>query len=126
MQVRLESKQDGLFRFKVNGRLTTQTLRNLDDPLDAMGDVVYRGMVLFDMVDAEFLDSSGINWLLQCHKRCDQAGGRLVIHSIPSLILNVLMVVRMNDIFDTAENEVAAITLAQQPRESGEEKPDEG
>ena len=56
MQVRLESKQDGLFRFKVNGRLTTQTLRNLDDPLDAMGDVVYRGMVLFDMVDAEFLE----------------------------------------------------------------------
>ena len=54
--------------------------------------------ILLNLERTTFIDTSGIAWLLSCHKRCLQAGGRFVLHSAPPLIDQTLRVLRMEDI----------------------------
>lgn len=115
MEMTLLSDKDGICRYKISGSVTQKDLRKFEDPFEADGAKAYAKKILFDMSDTEFLDSSGISWLLVCHKRCREAGGQLVLHSLPQMVNNVLMVVRMNLVFDLAENEKSALALS--PRE---------
>ena len=115
MQVQLESQNDSTFIFRLSGRITQRTLRKFTDPLEQLGEEAYQRVVLFNMADAEFIDSSGVNWILAVHKQCREAGGRLVLHSIPKLVHNVLMVLRMNEVLEFAEDETSAIQQGQQP-----------
>lgn len=112
MQMTLLSDKDGISRYKVSGSVTQPKLRKFDDPLEAGGTEAYGKKILFDMSETEFLDSSGISWLLVCHKRCREAGGQLVMHSLPKMVNNVLMVLRMNLVFYVAENEKSALALS--------------
>jgi len=118
MQVTLLSDKDGICSYTISGSVTQQKLRKFDDPLEAGGAEAYGKKNLFDMSGTEFLDSSGISWLLVCHKRCREAGGQLVMHSLPKMVNNVLMVLRMNLVFDIAENEKAALALSPKEEEA--------
>ena len=110
MQVELISNDGNVTCFRLSGKVTQQTLRKLEDPLESMGDEIYRQRVLFDMSKAEFVDSGGVGWILKCHKRCRERGGRLILHSITPLVHNVMLVLRMNEVFDLAENAQEALS----------------
>jgi anti-anti-sigma factor len=80
-----------------------------DEPLAEMfGHDVYARPILMGLAGSEYMDSSGVSWLLMCHKRCKQAGGRLVIHSFPPLIAQILKVLRMELVLELAANEADA------------------
>jgi anti-anti-sigma factor len=55
------------------------------------------------------IDSSGVNWLLQRRSRFRQEGGRLVLHSLPPTIENVLKMLRMQRVLEIAEDEASAL-----------------
>lgn len=111
MQVELISNDGSVSVFKLSGKVTQQTLRKVEDPLESAGDDVYHQRVLFDMGKVDFVDSGGIGWLLKIHKRCRERGGRLILHSITPLVHNVMLVLRMNEVFDLAENSQEALSL---------------
>jgi anti-anti-sigma regulatory factor len=52
-----------------------------------------------------------MGWLLLCNKRFREADGRLVIHSVPPVVLDVMKVMRLDRVLKLAEDEVAALAM---------------
>jgi len=101
----------------IEGALTQKQLHDADQILkDLIGDDVYSRRVLINLTSTNFIDSSGINWLLVCHKRFIENDGRMVLHSIPPLVDNVLKILRMESVFETAADESGASQLLQSSR----------
>lgn len=114
MQLALISADSDLARLRLSGRVTQESLAADADPiLDLLGADGYGRRVLVDLSQAEFLDSSGVGWLLSCHKRFRQGQGRFILHSIPPLVRRTLQILRMELVLKLANDEAEAETLAQ-------------
>ena len=70
------------------------------------------GPLLLDLGAADFIDSSGLSWLLMWHKRYASAGAKLVLHSIPPMVGDVLRMMRLDSVFNIAADEKAARAIA--------------
>lgn len=82
------------------------------EPLGALlGEGGYGRKVLMDFSEADFVDSSGLSWLLVCHKRFRLAGGQVVLHSVPVVVMQVLQVLSLDRAFDMADDESAALRV---------------
>jgi anti-sigma B factor antagonist/stage II sporulation protein AA (anti-sigma F factor antagonist) len=115
MELSVRSRGDGIIRLSVAGRITLREVGGAD-PLRALaGEQVYGERILLNLQSVEFLDSSGVSWLLNCHIRCREAGGALVLHTIHPLALKVLTTLRMHHVLTLAENEEDALKLARPP-----------
>ena len=109
--VKLENAGD-VVRLACEGEVTQQSLASGRDELrEVLGPDGFKSPVLLSLASATYLDSSGISWLVIAHKHCVQAGGRLVIHSVPPLIDQVLRLLRMHTVLHLAANENAARAL---------------
>jgi anti-anti-sigma factor len=118
MQITIHGQDQGITRIGVKGAITQKKVSQAEKLLpDLLGKDVYRQKVLFSMQESDFIDSSGINWLLICHKRFAADGGRLVLHSIPELADKVLRILRLENVFEIAADETQARQLVQQPRQ---------
>ncbi len=92
-----------------SGTVSRSAMPGGDEPLAEMfGLDVYARPILIGLADSEYMDSSGVSWLLMCHKRCKQAGGRLVVHSLPPMISQILKVLRMELVLELATSEADA------------------
>ena len=115
MELSVQSHGDGVIRLSAAGRVTLRDVSG-PDPLRAVaGEQVYGERILINLQAVDFLDSSGVSWLLNCHIRCREAGGALVLHTIHPLALNVLTTLRMHNVLTLAESEDDAIKLARRP-----------
>ncbi len=113
MKISIDSDDGSTVCMKLNGSVTQQEIALLADPLsDLLGPDAYRRRVCMDLGNTGFLDSSGINWLIISNKRFQEQGGRLVLHSLPPLVMNVIKVLRMQRVFQIAETPQAAKSLA--------------
>lgn len=84
----------------VSGQVTQRELAPLTEPLlELLGPNGYARQVRLDLSDTNFLDSSGVGWLLTCHKRMRQAGGNLTLHSPHPIVANVLRVLKLEKVF---------------------------
>jgi anti-sigma B factor antagonist len=85
----------------VTGRITQREIGPAVEPLqELLGEGAYARQVRLDLRETEFLDSSGVGWLLTCHKRIRQAGGRLTLHQPHPIVANVLRVLKLEKVFD--------------------------
>ncbi len=108
------SDDGGVLRLKAAGPITSNDASPPSDPLgDLLGSAGYTQKVVLSLAEVDFIDSSGVSWLLVRHKRFREAGGELVIHSVQPMVLQVLQVLRLNLVLNLAENESAALTLAE-------------
>ena len=114
MEATIQSVDGEHCRVSVGGEVIQRQLRKFTDPLEAEQGI-YGKKVLCDLSGTSLLDSAGVSWLLVTHKRCRENHGRLVLHSVPDLIMNVIKVLRLNLVFDIADDEAAAVKLAGQP-----------
>ena len=100
------STSDEITTVAISGRITYNTLDPGQDPLALQVPEIYSRRVFFDMSAVEYIDSSGVSWLLICHKRFREAGGKLVLHSINPMVKQVLGVLKLERVLhlaDTAE-----------------------
>jgi anti-anti-sigma factor len=112
MELKRLSEDDGVLRLQsVDPIARADPGAGLREMEDSLGDQGYAGKVLLSLSETEFIDSSGLSWLLTCQKRFCEAGGRLVIHSIPSSVSDVLMMMRLELVLELAEDESAALEL---------------
>ncbi|HEY5311847.1 MAG TPA: STAS domain-containing protein [Pirellulales bacterium] len=115
MQLALIADDNHLTLVALNGRITPDSFSHESEPLASLlGPGAYHRRVLLDLTDADYINSSGVGWLLVCHKRFRDAGGRLVIHSIPRLIRSVLEVLKMDQVFHLAGDLESARQMASQ------------
>lgn len=109
MKIKLAAEEGNLVKVHVSGPVTQRELSPVDEPLgDLLGTGGYSKQVLLDLADVSFLDSSGVGWLLTCHKRMKQSGGSLIIHSFSPIVSNVLRVLKLERVLQLAENVKAA------------------
>jgi len=78
---------------------------------ELLGTRGYAQPVVLSMAETRFIDSSGLSWLVVCHKRFVQAGGRLVLHSVSPAIMELFKMMRLELVLEIADNEDAAMEL---------------
>jgi anti-anti-sigma factor len=98
------SERDGITTVAIAGRITFSTLEPGQDPLAREMPDVYTRRVMLDLAGTEYIDSTGVSWLLTCHKRCREAGGRLVLVSLNPLVKQVLQVLKLDRVLHVADN----------------------
>jgi len=77
-----------------------------------LGPVGYGRRVLVSLAETRFIDSAGLSWLVLCHKRFCQGGGKMVLHSVTPAILELLHMMRLDLALYLAEGEAAALEMA--------------
>ncbi len=98
------TERDGITTVAIAGRITFATLEPAQDSLAREMPDVYSRRVLFDLAGTEYIDSTGVSWLLTCHKRCREGGGRLMLHSLTPLVKQVLQVLKLDRVLLIADN----------------------
>jgi anti-anti-sigma factor len=107
MQLNFASDQETV-AVTIKGRITHATLDIGNDPLATYNPDIYKRRVLFDLSGVDYVDSSGVSWLLTCHKRFREAGGKLILHSITPLVMQVIRVLKLDQVFCIADSARAA------------------
>ena len=115
MQLAIQAEEDDFVHVKITGKITQEHIGVAGDPLlDLLGAGVYDRNVLLNMSDADFVDSSGVSWLLVMHKHFKEGNGKMILHSVPQLIMNVFKVLNMHLVFQIAENGHDAARMARE------------
>lgn len=115
-QIQFEvSKSDtGPREVLLSGHVTGDGLRESGcDLATVFGEDVYDHPVLIDMRGTEFLDSSGIGWLLEQHKRFRSRSGKLILHSVPPIVAKVMQLMSLHRVLNIADDAKAACLLAE-------------
>ncbi|QDU95366.1 STAS domain-containing protein [Lignipirellula cremea] len=109
MKLTITSEKDNIVRAVMHGRITQKEVSTVAELFpDTLGQDAWSKNVLLNMESSEFIDSSGISWLLSTHRRFREKGGRLVLHTLTPSVMNVLRVLRMQLVLDVAESEALA------------------
>jgi anti-anti-sigma factor len=97
-------------RIKLDGNLTHRELPSEGDPLAVLlGPSVYKRRVLLDLSTAQYLDSSGIGWLLSSHKQFRLNGGKFILHSLQPMVMNVVKLLKLDSLLNLALDQRAAL-----------------
>jgi anti-anti-sigma factor len=109
MKLNLRSDEAGVCRLQTEGeiRLSDQS-RDLHLVESLLGPDCYARRILLDLQNTPYMDSSGVSWLVGFHKRCREAGGMLVLHSIPPSIMAILKLLHMDRYLNLVDDEQAA------------------
>jgi len=59
--------------------------------------------------EASYIDSAAIGWLLSLHKKMDEAGGKLVLHSMSPSVRRVLTMMRLESVLNLADGKAQAV-----------------
>jgi anti-anti-sigma factor len=103
MDLKLVDSTDGSIRVKATGPITPDAADQPRDPLiGLLGPQVFEHRVALDLEEADFISSSGIGWLLYCHKRFEQQGGKLELRSVSKPIDQVLRLMRLQTVLHWA------------------------
>jgi len=59
--------------------------------------------------EASYIDSAAIGWLLSLNKTIDEAGGKLVLHSMSPSVRRVLTMMRLESVLNVADDKADAL-----------------
>ena len=113
MDLSIEGSEGDIARVRLAGRIV-QEAPGADPMLKLLGSEGYRRHVLLNLAGASFIDSGGVGWLLKCHRCFREASGRLVLHSVPPVVSNVIRVMRLDTALKIAPDEQAALGVAKE------------
>jgi anti-anti-sigma factor len=65
--------------------------------------------VLLDLSRTDYINSTGISWLIQAHKQLGKMGGVLVLHSLSPQVRSALELVNLLSVFKVAADRTAAL-----------------
>ncbi|MHC4406386.1 MAG: STAS domain-containing protein [Planctomycetota bacterium] len=112
MVLKVLSDDGHVLRIRAAGRIAERDVpRQLDMFDEVLGSHGYDRNVLLSLADTQFIDSSGLSWLVVCHKRFCQAGGKLILHSLTPQIMQLLRLMRLDLAFHLAPDEAAAMEM---------------
>ncbi len=112
MRVKFIGEDDAYVRCQTDGDISQDRFDPTREPLaQILGENVYSRRVLLGLEASNYVDSSGVNWLLRCHKRFREAGGMLVLHTPSPLVVQTLKVLKLDRVFFLADDLAAAREL---------------
>ena len=107
------AKEDGQnVDVAVTGNVTQRDVSRISEPLvELLGPSAYGRQVRLDLSNTDYLDSSGVGWLLACHKRMRQAGGKLTLHAPHPTVANTLRVLKLENVFEIEPSTIGAAKM---------------
>ena len=115
MQLSIQAEEADLVHVQITGKITQDHIGVAGDPLlDLLGAGVYGRNVLLNMSSADFVDSSGVSWLLILHKHFREGAGQMILYSVPQLIMNVFKVLNMHLVFTIADSPQEAVRMVRE------------
>jgi anti-anti-sigma factor len=114
MLLTLLSDDGTVVGLQAEGEISQSAFVDDQDPLAAVLAPVggFGRKVIINLERTQFIDSSGIGWLLASNKRFVEAGGRLAFYLVPPLINQVLQMVKLPLIMPFVADEAAARMVA--------------
>jgi anti-anti-sigma factor len=67
---------------------------------------------LLDLAGIDYINSTGLSWLILAHQRLARAGGRLVLHSLSEPVAATLELVNLTSLLCVVPDEAAALARA--------------
>jgi anti-anti-sigma regulatory factor len=113
MKLNVLPSEDGITRVRSEGDITLLEVQGCPNPLGAtLGPDCFRRTVLLSLEQSGFVDSAGVGWLVVAHQKFTEAGGLLVVHSLPPLVNHTFRLLQVGSILHLAEDEAAALRVA--------------
>jgi anti-anti-sigma factor len=117
MKLFLVSEEDHIACLACEGNVTQSLFTPGSDPLqELLGPEGFARQLVLDLNKTDYIDSSGVGWLLGSHRRCLAAGGRLILHSLPPLVEQVIYLLRLQTLLNIQPDQSAALALASQTK----------
>src|SRR5262249_25836170 len=111
MKLVLESSEGGIYKIGCEGHITGGFAG--ENPLEELlGMGCYSAKVLLNLDRATSINSTGVAWLVRCHKNFERSGGLLVLYAIPPAIDHVLRLLNMPALLHIGTDEKQALALA--------------
>jgi anti-anti-sigma factor len=105
--------EKAVIRVACEGQISHDDFNPANDPMrQVLGPLIFARKVLLNLEKTTYINSSGISWLIICHKHFVQAKGQLILHSIPPIVFQVMQIVRLPLVVPTATDEAAALAFA--------------
>lgn len=103
------SRQDNASIITLKGSLLADL--QTKDILQNVTDLIAEGRANFvvDLSELKFINSSGLGMLLTCLTKARKAGGDVVLANVPEQVNNLLVITKLNSIFNTKENVKVAL-----------------
>jgi len=111
----------GYVKLQTEGDITSNDLGNAKEhnPLEGvLGASWASNNVLLSLSKTPFIDSSAIGWLLDTHRKMQQAGGKLVPHSAQPRVGEVFDLLKLRAVLNLKDDETIAhdfITAGKKP-----------
>ncbi len=113
MKLSIANDNGQTVQVKVSGKITQHDFGPVHEPLvELLGPTTYRRHVCLDLSDASYMDSSGVGWLLACHKRMREVGGRLTMQNVHPVIANMLRLLKLDKMFDAEQSAEGSLPQA--------------
>jgi anti-anti-sigma factor len=105
-----EIDKSGVVRIAAEGEITIRDFADAGkNPLEAVLGVHWAShRVLLNMEQISFIDSSAIGWMIDCHRRFRQAGGRLVFCGPTPGVREMIDLLKMRQVLDIYETQTQA------------------
>ena len=114
LQYQLNESDGSIAELRLSGHVTGDALAEAAcDPIQLLGGDAYARRLMVDMSGTEFLDSSGIGWLVQQNKLFNNTGGKLVFHSVPPMVARVIQLMSLHRVLRIAADAVTARSLVE-------------
>lgn len=111
MSLKINTRQvDGITILDLNGRITlgegSVTLR------DSIRDLVGKGqkLILLNLADVSYLDSSGLGELVTAYTSVKNAGGDLKLLKLTKKVSDLLQITKLYTVFDVSDDEASAVS----------------
>jgi anti-anti-sigma factor len=101
----------GYVKLQTEGEITSNDLGNAKEhnPLEGVLGVSWASNnVLLSLSKTPFIDSSAIGWLLDTHRKMQQAGGKLVPHSAQPRVSEVFDLLKLRAVLNLKDDETIA------------------
>ena len=109
----LSDAEDEICRVVVEGNVTTRDFESGGpDPLEELlGPDWSAKKLVVDLRAVQFMDSTGIGWLVSTNRRAKENHGAMVFHSIHPTVSQMLQLLKMGSILSLVDSEQAALDL---------------
>ena len=112
MKLSVQSDENNVLCLDVSGRIRMTVPSDQADAFGGvLGEAAYAQKVILNLENVDYIDSGGVSWLVISHRRFNEAGGKLVIHSAPVVVAEVFKVMSLDRVLNLVDDEPAALAL---------------
>jgi anti-sigma B factor antagonist len=115
MKLDLVEDRDSISTVALHGSISGLDIAPPADPLrHLLGPACHERTVLLDLGNVSYLDSLGVSWLVTCNRRFRDGGGRLILHSLHPMVLNIIRMLKLDQLLTIAADSESANKVARQ------------